>query len=175
MLSLRLVRFARGFIFDTRRFIAFGAFLLFLLFLFDLVDSVLEIEITWLTFIIVCRNFEVVIDLIAFTFLVFLIFTDFVNYGISFLAIDDRIFRYYVRLLPIVIVPSKFKVFLNVLSDCTGLMGQIRDIIFNNVSLLAVEFDLAYLVVDTIGLLTLVTVLIFERFCYLSRISLWLR
>ena len=89
--------------------------------IFYFIDPLLKVEaIAWFTVVIV-GYVIIVINFIVITLLVLFILTDFVNYCTRLLAIYDRIFRYYVWLLSLVVI-SEFKIFLDGFSDWAGFM-----------------------------------------------------
>ena len=181
-LFLGFVRFAWTLIFYVWWFLFFGAFLISLAGLlllltgviFYFIDPLLKVEAIARITVVIVRYVIIVINFIVITLLVLFILTDLVNYCTRLLAINDRIFRYYVWLLSLV-VSSKFKIFFDGFSDGAGFMRKIRNFIFNNVSLLTVVSNLTNLILDTICLLTFVTILVFKSFWHLSRISFHLR
>ena len=181
-LFLGFVGFAWTLIFYVWWVLFFGAFLISLAGLlllltgviFYFIDPLLKVEAIARITVVIVRYIIIIVNFIVITLLVLFILANFVNYGTRLLAINDRIFRYYVWLLSLVI-SSKFKFLLDGFSDWAWFMRKIRNFIFNNVSLLTVVFDLTDLVLDTICFLTFEAILVFKSFWHLSRISFRLR
>ena len=74
---------------------------------FYFIDPLLKVEAIARITVVIVRYVIIVINFIVIALLVLFVLTDLVNYCARLLAINDRIFRYYVWLLSLVVI-SKF-------------------------------------------------------------------